>query len=346
MLGVITPNPTERTALSSYKFVGAFAGGMVISATLPSMTRPGGWLGAATVAGAWRISFVLIGIVAIASFLVVFFGTKERCQPPSKQKTSVARDLGDLLTNRPWLVLLATTMSFILFVALRGGMEVHYFKYFVGKQSITLPSFLPAKFAGTQSWDYNSLVSWFKTSNQALSLIGALLVPFLARKIGNKPTFVILFVIAIASTASFYFLKPDQLLLIFGINALGSISGGPLSPLLWAMYADTAAFAEWKTGRRATGLVFSASIFAQKFGWGWGNAISLWILGSVGFIANQDQAPAALGGIVKLMSIYPAVFGVLALLILLILYPLNEKKMAEIAADLQARRAADAAAAT
>ena len=73
--------------------------------------------------------------------------------------------------------------------------------------------------------------------------------------------FIILFIIAILSTASFYVLKPDQLLLIYGINALGSITGGPLSALLWAMYADTADYAEWKTGRRATGLIFSASIF-------------------------------------------------------------------------------------
>ncbi|MFC1569153.1 MFS transporter, partial [bacterium] len=38
------------------------------------------------------------------------------------------------------------------------------------------------------------------------------------------------------------------------------------APLLWAMYADTADYSEWKNGRRATGLIFSAATFAQKFG--------------------------------------------------------------------------------
>jgi GPH family glycoside/pentoside/hexuronide:cation symporter len=345
MLGVITPNPTERTALSSIKFVGAFAAGIVVSATVLPMAKVGGWLGAASPKQGWQMAFVVIGVLAVVSFLIVFFNTRERVQPPKEQKTSVLKDLGDLLTNRPWLALLATTITFIFFVALRGNATTHYFKYFVGEQTLTLPSFLP-KIGGRQTWSWESLASIFNTSNQVLSLVGALLVPFVARQIGNKKAFVLLFVIAIASTAAFYVLRPGQLPLIFAINALGSITGGPLSALLWAMYADTADYAEWKTGRRATGLVFSASIFAQKFGWGWGGGLSLIMLNLVGFAANQVQTPSALQGLVRLMSIYPAVFGVLSLAIFLVFYPLTEAKVAQIGAELAARRASDEPAAT
>jgi len=340
MLGVISPKPAERTALSSIKFVGAFSGGIVVSATLLPMAKVGGWLGAKTLQQGWQMSFIVIGAAAVISFLIVFFNTHERVLPPKDQKTSVLKDLGDLVTNRPWLVLLATTISFIFFVALRGNATAHYFKYYVGSQAITLPSFLPASMAGTQTWSWESLVSIFNTSNQVLSLIGAMLVPFLARRIGNKPSFVLLFIIANAATAAFYVLKPEQLWLIYGINAIGSITGGPLSALLWAMYADTADYAEWKTGRRATGLVFSASIFSQKFGWGWGGGLSLIMLNGVGFVANQAQTPGTLHGLVKLMSIFPAGFGALAMVIFLVFYPLNETKIAAIAADLKARREA------
>src|SRR3954463_9038948 len=65
MLGVITPNPLERTALSSIKFVGAFAGGIIISATLMKMTQVGGWLGATSLKQGWQMSFVIIGVAAI-----------------------------------------------------------------------------------------------------------------------------------------------------------------------------------------------------------------------------------------------------------------------------------------
>ncbi len=333
MLGVLTPNTTERATLSSYKFIGAFGGGIVITACLLQTTKVGGWLNATTPEQGWFWSFIIVGIISTASFLLVFFNTKERVQPPKTQQTSVAKDLGDLFTNRPWWVLLATTITFIFFCSLRGSVETYYFKYYVGSQTI---------FGHTYGWE--SLVSVFKTSNQALSLVGAFFVPFIVRRLGGKPTFVLLFAIAIGSTAAFALLKPDQIGLILAINALGSISGGPLSALMAAMYADTADYAEWKTGRRATGLVFSASIFAQKFGWGWGGAISLIMLNSVGFVANQTQTAETLRGLVRLMSLYPAAFGILAVLILVILYPLNEKRMEQISAELKTRRDAEGAA--
>ena len=338
MLGVISPNPNDRTTLSSIKFVFAFAAGMIVSATVLPLSKA---LGGGNDARGWQLSFVIIGIAAVAFFLVTFFNTRERVRPPPAQKTSVLQDLSDLVTNVPWLILLATTITFILFVAVRSSVITHYFKYFVGTQTITLPAFLP-KIGGTQEWHLESLVSVFNTSGQLASLIGVILVPFYARLVGRKVAFVSMFVVAIASTAAFYFLKPDQLGLIFGINLVGSITGGPLSALLWAMYADTADFAEWKRGRRATGLVFSASIFSQKQGWAIGAWVALGLMASVGFKANMVQTPATLHGLVLLVSVIPAAIGILSIIIVL-LYPLNETRMKQIEMDLKARRAGDAA---
>jgi glycoside/pentoside/hexuronide:cation symporter, GPH family len=343
MLGVISPDPNERTGLSSIKFVGAFSAGIVVSATLLPMAKVGGWLGASTVERGWQLSFVIYGLAAIASFLVVYFNTRERVQPPSAQKTSIGKDLVDLVTNGPWVILLATTITFILFVALRGNITAYYFKYYVGNQKVTLPTYLPAFLAGTHDWGWEALVSAFNTTNQILSLLGTMLVPFVARIGGRKVTFTIFFTIAIVSTGIFYVFKPENLVLIYLVGALGSITGGPLSVLLWAMYADTADYAEWKKGSRATGLVFSASIFSQKQGWAVGAYFSGLLMSSAGFVANQAQTPESLHGLVSLMSIYPAAIGLLSLLILLVFYPLSEKRMAQIAIDLKERRAQAAA---
>jgi GPH family glycoside/pentoside/hexuronide:cation symporter len=291
--------------------------------------------------------FAIYGVAAVAFFLIVFLNTRERVVPPKAQRTtalrSIGRDLLDLVTNWPWVVLLAATLTFIFFVGLKGSVTTYYFKYYVGAQTLTLPSFLPASIRGTQLWSWQSLASAFNTANQGLSLIGVMLVPFVAKMSGRKMAFIILFVIAIVSTAGLYVLRPDQVWLMFAINSLGSITGGPLSAVLWAMYADTADYAEWKTNRRATGLVFSASIFAQKFGWGWAGGITALLMSYLGFVPDQVQTPRSLHGMVELMTIFPAGLGVLSLLLVAVLYPLNEKKMSEIAAVLKVRRAADAA---
>jgi Na+/melibiose symporter-like transporter len=68
--------------------------------------------------------------------------------------------------------------------------------------------------------------------------------------------------------------------------------------------------------------------------------VALALMQSVGFIANTVQTPESLHALVKLMSIFPSVFGILSI-VLVLFYPLNEVKMSQIAADLKVRRAAD-----
>jgi GPH family glycoside/pentoside/hexuronide:cation symporter len=338
MLGVVSPNPNERTSLSSIKFVGAFLGGIIISFL---MLKSVGWLSGGNPERGWQHTFIVIGALAVVFFLITFFNTRERVLPPKAQKTSVLRDLGDLFTNTPWLILLATTITFILFVAARGSVTVHYFKYYVGPHSLTFPSWFPW-IGGTQTWTFDDLVSWFNGTGQIASLVGVVLLPLFVSRVGKKAAFISLFVVAIASTSVFYLIKPDQIGLILCINLIGSITGGPLSALLWAMYADTADYAEWKKGRRATGLIFSASIFSQKQGWAIGAAVALGLMSKVGFHANTAQTAASLNGLLLLMSLIPGAIGVVSIMIVL-LYPLNERRMAEIAADLRERRAKDAA---
>jgi GPH family glycoside/pentoside/hexuronide:cation symporter len=109
------------------------------------------------------------------------------------------------------------------------------------------------------------------------------------------------------------------------------------------MYADTADYAEWKRGRRATGLIFSASIFSQKQGWAIGAWVALSLMAGVGFKANVGQTPDTLHGLRLLMSLIPAGVGLISILIVAF-YPLNEVRMSRIEVDLKARRANDAAA--
>jgi GPH family glycoside/pentoside/hexuronide:cation symporter len=336
MLGVLTPNPSDRTSLSSIKYVGAFLGGnIIISFFLLGTVK---MLGHGDPARGWQLAFVVIGIAAVVLFLNTFWNTRERVEPPKAQKTSIWRDLGDLFTNGPWLILLVTTITFILFVAARSSVTVHYFKYFVGTHIITLPGWFPVV-GGTQEWHFDSLVSIYNGSGGIASLIGVILLPLYVNRVGKKTAFITIFIAAIACTASFYVLKADQIGLIFLMNLLGSLTGGPLSALIFAMYADTADYSEWKKGRRATGLVMSASIFSQKQGWAIGATVALMLMSNVGFQANVTQTPESLHGLVKLMSIIPAEIGIVSI-ILVLLYPLTEAKMAQISTDLKARRAA------
>ena len=141
---------------------------------------------------------------------------------------------------------------------------------------------------------------------------------------------------------SFFFVPPEAYGLMLGLNVLGSLFAGPTPALVWSMYTDVADYGEWRSGRRSTGLVFSAAMFAQKMGLTIGGAGAGALLGMVGFIANQEQSPETLEGLKIIFSLIP---GALALAngFVLLLYPIREETVEQMGRELAESRAVAAA---
>jgi glycoside/pentoside/hexuronide:cation symporter, GPH family len=329
LLGVSTPNSAERTKLSSVKFIFAFSAGIVVSATLLPLAK---LLGGDNPRLGWQLAFAVYGVVAIIFFLITFFGTKERVKAPKVQGSSIGKDLRQLVSNRPWLILVSITLTFILFCAVRGSVSTHYIKYFIydGQPD------RPLSFMGN-SFTFEGLTSAFHTLGQAASVAGVVLLGFASGKMAKKTAFFIAFGISLVCTAAYFFLQPGQVGAMFILQALGSFAGAPLPVLLWAMYADTADYGEWKNERRTTGLIFSASTMSQKIGWAFGAFFALQLLDMVGFQANLAPSDDVKQGLVWLVSLLPVVFGVISI-VLMIFYPLGEARMKEIGEDLARRR--------
>jgi GPH family glycoside/pentoside/hexuronide:cation symporter len=355
LLGVISGDPVERTSASSFKFVGAYLGGFIVSATVLPLAAHFGHDG---VAKGWQMTMGIYGIAAVVFFWITFFSTHERIQPIAKEKTSVKNDLKDLSKNFPWMLLFAVTILFILFVCIRMSVTTHYFKYYVGEQASPLLTQIYNFFLKiiinplcgifgvevtplldeAHMYGFEVLTSIFNSLGQGISLVGVLLVPWFAKVAGRKSAVNILFITALIFTGAFYFLSPDNLMLIYVFQLIGSITGGPISALLWVLYADTADYSEWKTGRRATGLVFSASIMSNKIGWAIGSMIAAFILDQTGFVANVVQSIDVRNGLKAMMSVIPVAVGAVALIILAFFYKLDEPTMKKVKADLDSRR--------
>jgi GPH family glycoside/pentoside/hexuronide:cation symporter len=102
------------------------------------------------------------------------------------------------------------------------------------------------------------------------------------------------------------------------------------------MYADTADYGEWKSGRRTTALVFSALQFAQKMGLAVGAGLLGFILSFFGFIANQEQSEFSITGIRLMFSVLPAILAVSSA-VATYFYPLTDVKVREIEVELKER---------
>ncbi|MEO7598047.1 MAG: MFS transporter, partial [Opitutus sp.] len=120
-------------------------------------------------------------------------------------------------------------------------------------------------------------------------------------------------------------------------NVVGTFAAGPPPAIVWSFYADSADYGAWKFGRRTTGLVFSAAVFAQKIGLAVGSAMLGWILTFVDFVPNAVQTPRSLMGIKFVFSLLPGAIGLLSGLAIC-LYKLDDPTVKRIEQELVARQ--------
>ena len=88
-------------------------------------------------------------------------------------------------------------------------------------------------------------------------------------------------------------------------------------------------------------MVFSAAAFAQKLGRAIAGGLMGWLLGSLGYEANQVQNSASEMGIVLLMTLIPAVFAVLAA-VCIWFYPLEKKALEQLQDELKQKNSSQA----
>lgn len=332
LLGVMSPHPRDRNTLSSYRmffaYVGSFITFMILQPLVDAFSS-GSSRGdqISTEPGAWTAAVAMIGLLCALLFFLCFRWTKERVKAAdeTRNKASVGTDLKRLFTNRPWWILLASGISALLFNSIRDGVALFYFTDYVTS------TFRTAAFGWTVGTIYLLV-------GQASNMIGVALAAPVANRIGKKKTYLGAMILAALLSCFFFMLKPDQIMLIMIFQVVISACAGIIFPLLWSMYADIVDYQELKTGRRATGLILSSSSMSQKFGWAVGGAITGWLLAAFGYDADLAvQSQNAVHGVRLMMSFLPAIGCILAV-IAIALYPLGEKKVLEITAQLNEKR--------
>jgi GPH family glycoside/pentoside/hexuronide:cation symporter len=310
---VMTSDSYERAGLNSYRFIFAFVGQFIVSGTALTLAL---YFGKGDQAKGYQYTLILFSIISFILFMITFRTTRERVQPPKEQKESLKEDFRNLLKNRPWVILFFVgIISFIMF-AMQNLSVAYYFKYYIGKEE------------GVQLFNVIGTVA----------LIVA--IPFskpLAKRFGKRTVF-----LASSLISGFFFMLlylpgVSDLKLIYLFNILAKMAYAPAVPLLWTMLADTADYSEWKTGRRSTGLVFSAATFAQKAGWGIGGALAGWLLAIFKFVPNVEQSASAITGIKLMISVFPGILY-MSCAILLFFYSIDHKTVLIMQEDLQSRR--------
>ncbi len=340
LLGAMSPDPTERNSLSSYRmsfaFIGSFVTFMLLQPLIDFFSKtfhPQGLEQAthavnATVSTSpvgWVMGVGAIGILCVVLFLLCFSWTKERVtQIAGEENVSIKEDLKNLFHNSPWWILVATGLAALLFNAVRDSVAIYFFRDYVKVNY----------HVAATGWDMTTI---YFLVGQAANLIGVMAAPSLSAKYGKRKTYMISILLAGILSIGFYFI-PNNITLILIFQFVISMFAGYVLPLLWSMFADIVDHQELLTGRRATGLIFSSSSMSQKLGWALGAALSGWILAIFNYAPDAvQQSQQTLFGEHIMISLLPAVCCVLAFVGMLF-YPLSDKKVKENSEKLNEKR--------
>ncbi|MBO4534541.1 MAG: MFS transporter [Clostridia bacterium] len=330
LASVVTLDEKERSKLSIWRSIGAAIGSMpvMIIGMIAFKAEKGTPGEEGYVPGGVNYTILIIGVVVmailgLAMLLFAFFGNKERVKAVDKvvEKGATLRAFKMLFKSRS---MIAVSLASMLLLA--GQMFIQSFysyliNFYFHKEGIwtmlpTVLTYLPM-----------AVLMFF--------------TPKLVRKFGKKEVSGIGMVIsAVANLAMFFLLfmgQGDAALYIFMVFCL--ISGIGLNFFVlqvWAMAADSIDEIEVKTGSRDDGTAYAFFMFFRKLG----QAISAIAVGvtliamkyydTIAKTGTFDFSPSQLKLMFILATLIPAaMFGVMAV-ILLVIYPLSKKKVADL----------------
>lgn len=266
-------------------------------------------------------SIYILSIFLALFLMITFATTRERVLPPKEQETNLKKDLADLIRNKPWVILLFIGLLFNVYNSIKQGIVVIYFTHYLHNQLLAASYMIGLMLA---------------------SIAGAMVTSSLGKKLGKRELFIYALLFSGFVNALLYFCNPENTIAIFSIGIVSEFGAAIFPTLFFVMLGDAADYSEYKNGRRATGLVYSAGSFATKFGGGIAGAIIGLVLSAFNYNGqNELSIQGAIPGIVMLMSWIPTLVAIIAAIVMTI-YPLNQKKMDEITLELANRRSHEA----
>ncbi|RUO77694.1 glycoside-pentoside-hexuronide (GPH):cation symporter [Idiomarina seosinensis] len=308
--GVLTADPLERVSVQSYRFVFGMLGGLLVATcTLPLVD----WIGQGNKVLGYQLTILALSIFGVLLFILCFLGTRERLIPPKQQHLSLSNGLHTLWSNEQWRRLSIAAALVLTGIALKNTLAIYYVKYYLVRED---------------------LITLFISIGMIGNILGCALAQFVCRYIDKVTAYISVQVIAALICVAAYWVSPDQLILAFTLYFLWGLFLQMGTPMLWAKIADVVDYGYWKTGIRATGLVYSSVVFFIKFGLAMGGAIAGWWLAFYDYSPDQLQSPHTQTGILIAFTVLPAIASLLVAFVMR-RYTLKQPRVQQISRALE-----------
>ena len=318
MASAISPNAGDRASLSTYRTMGGMLAGMFIGIGLPlvafdKVTASTGEVLDVINGRKVALAALLFSVLAIVCYLLAYKLITERVSYRAERhdKISVGKMLKNAVTNRALLSIIVASVLMLLAQLTMQNMNAYIYPDYYGNA------------AGQSLSSVVMLVG--------MLIAGAAAKP-LASRFGKAEISAVSCLFATGVCVLTWLIKPDNMWVFIGLQALNWLGLGIFSMVSWALITDVIDYAELKNGIREDGSVYALYSFARKLGQAVAAGLSGWLLQGIGYNSNAieqgvSQTAAVKDGIFTITTLVPALGFLLLGLVLLFWYPLHKKQV-------------------
>ncbi|AKN31749.1 sugar transporter [Clostridium carboxidivorans P7] len=277
-------------------------------------------------AGGYTFTVILGGIIMIACYYALFFMTKDYANAGEstqtgkvEEKMSVGEMLKQIVVNPPLIGLLLGELGRYLGRFVIFGMAFYYFKYVVNNLAV---------------------VTIFFTGLSIVCLFGAVITNPLAKKIGERNTYILSLAIFIVGLLIVWALPMNYMSFIV-LMFVAYLGYGIPDALGVAMYSSTVEYGEWKTGKNARGFIMSLISFPIKIAIFLRSIIITSVLVGAGYVANMKPTEQLISGIKNGMALIPAIIMIVGLIFIVLLYKITPTNLEKMQKEIAVRKSQD-----
>ena len=310
MQSVITTNPSERSALSTWRSIGALLAQAPIMIVLPMLVydendNPRGEL--------FVLFVAIMGVIGFISFILVRKMTVERVEPAAgnSQKFNYLQTLVSFFKNRHMLGVTISTVSYLaLMMTVTNSLQYVFMCFFKNTKLISLATIL----AGLPV------------------VLGIVLVKPASKKFSKKQLCTYPFLISAVASGVATFVRFENPYIWIALISVAMFGASFYMVLMWALVADCIDFQEQQTGRREEGSIYATYSLFRKIAQGVGASLVSLAIKMTGYNQHADALSQAAGVPEKIYfvtGLLPFIGSIICLVSMHFLYTLEDKPQEE-----------------
>lgn len=320
MAAVLSPDPTDKTSLSTFRSVGALVAGMVIGIVIPQFVYTKDAAGNDIANGPrFPILAIVFGLLAILCYYLCYKWSVERIHVPNKKTeeggSSLWSSVKQVCSDRAILsIILISICIFAAMGVIQSLNQYLFLDYFKNTSIISLASLV-----------------------MLVSMI--LVAPFatkLSMKFGKKEISMVGMGAASVVYVVVFITRTKNPVIYIAAMLVAYIGLGLFTMVSWAMISDCIDNYYVAYGERADGTIYAMYSFIKKLAGAVTGSIGAWALSGIGYDNMAAvQTEAVSNSIFNVTLLIPAVFMLATFLLLAFMYPLTRAKVEANAAKMR-----------